>query len=755
LPELRAADSPETRWTSTLCLAAATLSAPLLVRAALLIEKRGAFTGSDLAGVLSDLAVSLMIAGLVALVARVHLVPAFALLIFWSLLQYGNYEHVKELGAGLQLGFAAYLADPTFLLGSALAPTRPLLLAATLALPLLLAAPACRGAAASAPAWRLLGLGLISGSLALALPGGLGSPSGLDAMAWRQSHFLHENVMRALRGGGASAEARGPALTADLDGEPIVPLPAPGTNVLLLILEGVPGLAVRAAADHYGVESQQSIASLSRAAERGLVATSFVLHQRQTNRGVYSLLCGDYPKLDPSVAKMTLYLKDSARDCLPRVLNTASYETAYLQGAPLPFMFKDAFTRLAGFDRIYGDKDFIDPIARSYWGVDDRSLLRRALEIIDDLDSGKAPWFLTVLSVGTHHPAVVPAEYVKASAHSEAEAAIAYLDEALAEFMSGLEVQGVLDDTLVIVTSDESRGEDRPVDLHTALSASWGPLVMLIPGGRHHLIESLYGQSDVALSVLDFLGIDPSETEFIGRSLFRNYATPRRVYFANVFHRRAGLVDAGGFLVYCDEDTGACGKYPADPSRLFSPTPTPVPASPSELSDLRSAVTTSLANAFELGASFSFELLQDPYVPVLTVPRQQLLHGQNLDLPANSRIDVDIELRVEGREGQLDLDHRIRERAVGDHAVFELTGIEPGGGAVIRYAFRTTELMKNVKLALSAETTRAGVLGVRFERARLSVSPIDARSSQESRIIGTPEVRILKSSSAGAADGTR
>jgi hypothetical protein len=733
-------------------LVAAASSAPLLVRTALLIEKRGTISAPDLAGFLSDIAVSLLVAGASMLAARLHALLAFVTLFVWSLLQYGNYEHVSELGAGLQFTFAGYLADPTFLLGSALSPTRPILLAATLLLPLALAIPALRPGSGTLPLWRISVSGLLLGVLAAALPGGT------ETLGWRRSHFAQESLARLLRSGDEPTAVHIVTSTADLDGEPIVSLPAPRSNVMLLILEGLPALVVDAIAERYGVTSQRSIASLSRAAERGLVATNFVLHQRQTNRGMYSLLCGDYPKLDPSVAKMTLYLKDSARDCLPRVLARASYETVFLQGAPLPFMFKDAFTRLAGFDQIYGDKDFVDPFARSYWGVDDRSLLLRALDIVRELESGATPWFLTVLSVGTHHPAVVPADYVKDSSRTEAEAAIAYLDEALAEFIASLEAEGVLDDTLVIITSDESRGEDLPSDLHTALSASWGPLVALVPGAGHRLVEAPFGQSDVALSIVDFLGLDVSATQFIGRSIFRRYAEPRRIYFANVFHRRTGVVDAEGSLVYCDEAKGLCSRYAADPFRLFAPSEVATRPSPAEIEDLRSAVATSLANAFELGESFSFELIQDRYVPVLTVPRQQLFYGQNLDLPPSSRVDVDIELRVEGKEGQLDLDHYVREKMVGDHVMFELKGIRPGEGAVFRYAFRTVEAMKNVKLALNARTDRSGVLGVRFRRARISVSPLRSTPTSSSRMIGRPEVRVLPPGSrvaAGSASGKR
>jgi phosphoglycerol transferase MdoB-like AlkP superfamily enzyme len=139
-------------------------------------------------------------------------------------------------------------------------------------------------------------------------------------------------------------------------------------------------------------------------------------------------------------------------------------------------MFKDAFTDLAGFDDIYGAKDFSEPILRAFWGVDDLSLFRKGLTVIEDLESAAEPWFLAVLSVGTHHPVVVPSEHLERHEGSDVEAAFDYLDGALQYFMTELEASGVLENTLVIVTADESaRGFPGRAELELATARDLAP----------------------------------------------------------------------------------------------------------------------------------------------------------------------------------------------------------------------------------------------------------------------------------------
>jgi hypothetical protein len=563
--------------------------------------------------------------------------------------------------------------------------------------------------------------------------------------SWRQRHFLHERVAEIFVSSNPAASEFSigvPAhLAADLEGEPRVSLPGKARNVILLMLEGIPGTVLHSSIQPEVDGERLAMPRLREIAQRSLVADNFVLHQRQTNRGMYSLLCGDYPKLDYSLAKMTTYVEDSSRDCLPRVLGRESYRTVYLQSAPLSFMYKDSFTRAAGFDAVYGNKDFQDPIYRSFWGVDDRTLLRQALALTRELSAADSPFFLTLLTVGTHHPrGVVPVTETGNSRDSFA-AAVDYLDAALGEFVSELDAEGLLDDTLLIITSDESHGARRAKKLRATLSTNWGPLVMVLPERERLVIDAPYGQSDIALSLLDYLGIDSTETDFIGRSVFRKYDSSRRVYFGNLYLRQVGGVDGAGFVFRCDAEGSDCSRYRSDPSTLFLPQEDKVEMDPLELAQVRETIQYSLLGSSEPSRTFAFELVGDRTIPLVGRGKQILMGGQNLHIPKESRLDIDIVAGLEGSGGPVRLTHELRQRDRGVLLIHDLGEVRPGESIEIRYSYATNRPMRSVKLWITSATSEPGDLKVHFERARALVGPLTG-DDVTTGIVGTPSMTV-------------
>ncbi|WP_163070273.1 sulfatase-like hydrolase/transferase, partial [Acinetobacter nosocomialis] len=71
---------------------------------------------------------------------------------------------------------------------------------------------------------------------------------------------------------------------------------------------------------------------------------------------------------------------------------------------------------------------------------------------VKQLRQQKKPWMLTLLTVGTHQPYSAPADYLALYPNAK-QAAVAYLDDAIGAFLADLEKQGVLRDTLVVLTS--------------------------------------------------------------------------------------------------------------------------------------------------------------------------------------------------------------------------------------------------------------------------------------------------------------
>ncbi|MBL9081308.1 MAG: LTA synthase family protein, partial [Planctomycetales bacterium] len=267
------------------------------------------------------------------------------------------------------------------------------------------------------------------------------------------------------------------------------------------------------------------------------------------------------------------YLWNPARRCLPHILREAGYETVFLQAARLRFMHKDRFMPLAGFSQVIGDESFEQDMNRSRWGIDDRTLFRKAREKIGELEQSDKPWFMTILTVGTHHPYATPANCSSSFPRGTFEHAAACADQALEELLTGLEHEGILQNTIVLVTSDESGGlRQESDDLALRLSRNWGFLTVVTPEGQSRRIDEPFLQSDVALSVLDYLGIGDADHSFGGRSVFRSYKKKRPLFFGNVYHNHVVGLDVDGRLIIVDDAMQQGRAYDIGEQCLFMAT---------------------------------------------------------------------------------------------------------------------------------------------------------------------------------------
>ncbi|MBD9416382.1 LTA synthase family protein [Pseudomonas sp. PDM16] len=314
----------------------------------------------------------------------------------------------------------------------------------------------------------------------------------------------------------------------DLSGKPLLPGGGKARNVLIITLEGIPGAYIAKNRQLIGSNYEEDLMPrLSEWAERSMTTPDYVLHSHQTIRGLYAMLCGDYSKLDSGTPKGVELLNSQTRNlqCLPHQLRTMGFRTHFLQGAGLRFMAKDQIMPHMGFEKTNGRDWFKNkPYLEFPWGMDDKAYFEGALKYVKQLRSNERPWMLTLLTVGTHQPYSAPAEYLERFPTAK-QAAIGYLDDAVGDFLDALEKQGVLKDTLVIVTSDESHGLE-----NVRLASAWGFNLVLAPDAEKlpRVKPGVYGHVDLTASVLDYFDL-PVPDNIAGRSLFRDYSTPREI----------------------------------------------------------------------------------------------------------------------------------------------------------------------------------------------------------------------------------
>lgn len=596
----------------------------------------------DLRGLLSDVGVSLWVAAILLAICRFSRLLAALLLLPWCLLQYANFETVSVLGALASVHDLAYLGDSTFVLGSALAVSRPVLLLGSLAV--------CVGLFWWAAPFASLRTSLVCLMLgAAALLGHATWPPSAEAARWRQTDFVRQNLAMMLddtlhpyanaerfRDPQTAVLELMPSMAADLGGEPILELNHEGTNVLLVLLESVSGRHIQSIAADHEWGPQARMPQLDAIARSNISYSSFFTHQRRINRGVYSVWCGDLPNLLPGLPKMSGYV-EGGRICLPEILRRNGYDTIYAQAAPLAFMMKDRFMPLAGFNEVHGHKCFDHHYAQSRWGVDDRAMLERSAELIEELQQRGKPWFLTLLTVGTHHPYLFPEGFAEGQG-TEEQRSLAYLDLAIGQFNRRLNELGVPKNTLVIYTSDEASGATSWV------SQNWGYLIARVPDHKQLHVTEPFAQMDLALTVLDYLGLAEFGTHLFGRSAFRRYAEPRHIFFSNTNMFYLGARDPDGNMLLCFEGGAGCDKYSLEGGKFFSRKFSVIDAKPGEFDLVKQMARRTVAGRRADASTRSFDMMVDPVFVVESKSglTNQMIHGGlYVDLEEGEWVEVE------------------------------------------------------------------------------------------------------------------
>ncbi|OEO23901.1 sulfatase [Pseudomonas sp. J237] len=551
------------RWlqqpiSASLALASLLLLIPML--------SRYFFGWSQPFGYLSDLTIG---SALLILLARRSLWLSVPIALFWSVLTLSSAELVSAVGRMPEVGDLHYLTDAQFVSrsteGNGL--NHPVLAGVLLLNLLVFALLQFRQREADAQPvrlrWLLLPLTLfISHNLLQAR-----IPS--DAAQWAQFNLPHKLLVAGINSASAQLDSMlngdQPPVAVDisalsrldLNGAPLLSGPGKARNVLIVTLEGIPGAYIEPS--RHALRSryhEDLMPRLSAWAHRGMLTSDYVLHSHQTIRGLYAMLCGDYAKLDSGTPKGVELLGQAQRSehCLPAQLRANGFSTHYLQGAGLRFMAKDQIMPRMGFEKTLGRDWFKNDAYLEFpWGMDDKAYFEGALSYIEQLrQAPDKPWMLTLLTVGTHQPYSAPADYLQRYSTPK-QAAVAYLDDAISDFLDGLKARGVLKDTLVIVTSDESHGIE-----NVRLASAWGFNLILAPEQEQlpALKTGTYGHVDLTVSILDYLGLAPPQ-DLIGRSMLRDYSTGRSIisYTNGLLREHDGTV-----LTECDFQN-VCRRY--------------------------------------------------------------------------------------------------------------------------------------------------------------------------------------------------
>lgn len=465
-------------------------------------------------------------------------------------------------------------------------------------------------------------------------------------------------------------------------------------NILMVVMEGIPGAYLEQNQKLIGLETKSKLESFNKIINHSIIVPNFLTHNNQTIRGLYSILSGDYPKLTGSTPKAYEYMQLSEEEraaILPKKLQELGYNTAFIQAAPLEFMSKDQFMKAAGFNQVIGSDSFSYQHVPFGWGIDDKAFFEQSQKMIQELNTKNEPWFVTMLTVGTHHPFAVPDELAKQYSDRK-QASIAYLDSALNDFIDYLNDSGITKDTLVLFISDESHGVDNLV-----LGSNWGICLAYLPEINNTIVNNdVFGHIDLLPSVLDYL--EPSMADNLqGRSIFRDYAEERPMLFAN--HARGDLYySTQKGILYQLNNSDDLFSIESSNGEMFSSNYT-----------IENISDEEIVNKMKMFQDFSdkslstdqenkkFSIVENRTFSLKNNESNLITNGQYIDIPAGSLVSLEFDYEIKGNNTNL-YNRFILEKPDGDKVISKEIDQKQG---TMYYRFYTSGQLGSYSFGLS------------------------------------------------------
>ncbi|BCX87973.1 lipoteichoic acid synthase [Methylomarinovum tepidoasis] len=278
--------------------------------------------------------------------------------------------------------------------------------------------------------------------------------------------------------------------------------------------------------------------------QNAMVVDNYYNHTAATYRGLHGQLCSLYPKYGGVGGWHDNYenLPRSHYLCLPEILRTAGYVTAFATSQLKKTTFLDEMLYTLGFDHVFMADEFLGrylpgekPIRPN--AISDHQLFRALVALLASVENDKTtrPFFIGIYNLGTHAFLDVPEDGVVYGDGKNASLnTIHNLDDAFGTFWQYFRQSQYFDDTIVIFTADHAHFHDRPFVAafdrkdsrfkhpYVKTFVDQIPLIIYDPGRElPSRFDARYATSvNFTPTLLHYLGITIPENPFMGHSLF-------------------------------------------------------------------------------------------------------------------------------------------------------------------------------------------------------------------------------------------
>jgi len=235
-----------------------------------------------------------------------------------------------------------------------------------------------------------------------------------------------------------------------------------------------------------------------------------------------SSILGSIPSLSETPFSKSKYIMNRI-DYPTKLLSRLGYRTAFFHGAANGTMGFDDLCKVMGVKEYYGLDEY--PYRADYdgsWGIPDYQYLQYVADVLNGFD-GK--FFITVFTITSHHPFVVPKDFDSKVPQGDfpMQHTVAYTDMALQKFFDKISKSKWYDKTLFVITADHTNfAGSKNIDSNRTYDV---PMLFYHPRGDTAFVsEKIMQQTDIMPSIASYLGIDGNFVSF-GNNVFDTVQT--------------------------------------------------------------------------------------------------------------------------------------------------------------------------------------------------------------------------------------
>lgn len=234
----------------------------------------------------------------------------------------------------------------------------------------------------------------------------------------------------------------------------------------------------------------------------------------RTATGIEAVISGFLPTPGRSTVKLGLSQKDFFT--IAELLRRNGYRTEFVYGGESRFDNMRGFFLGNGFQKVYDQDNYDNPVFRGTWGVSDEDLFEKANIIFRG--HGDKPFFGLILSSSNHDPFEFPDGRITlyGPPKNTRYNAMKYADYALGTFFKSAKKEAYYKNTLFLVIADHSTRLNG-LDL-IPIKKFHIPGLIIGPGVRSEKYYKLTSQIDMPPTLLDLMGLS-TKHPLIGRPL--------------------------------------------------------------------------------------------------------------------------------------------------------------------------------------------------------------------------------------------